>query len=97
MMHQITFDKSQESAIREHATEIMIFFAESLPEQFQFSSRSDRLQQLLTMVFSHMVDISFDVDANWCQPTEGYDDSKDRSDEDEETIENGTRQVDRLL
>jgi len=59
-MHKIVFNKSiTDEGIKKIATEIMITIGERIPKLYK--DNQQQLQQLLEMIFMHMIDIDQEI------------------------------------
>lgn len=95
LMHKIVFNKSiTDEGIKKIATEIMITIGERIPKLYK--DNQQQLQQLLEMIFMHMIDIDQEITQEWNSPEEGYNDDI-QEDADLEVVRFGMSAVDRLI
>jgi importin-5 len=83
-----------ESGVKRMATEMLVDYAQKYPALFR--KKKDILQNVIEMIFYHMVEISSEVDSEWASPKEGYNEDME-DDEDFETTRFGMGAIDRLI
>lgn len=94
-MNKIVFNKNiSDEGIKKIATEIMITIGERIPKLYK--DNQQQLQQLLEMIFMHMIDIDQEITQEWNSPPEGYNDDI-QEDADLEVVRFGMSAVDRLI
>lgn len=94
-MHKICFQKSiSDEGIKKVATETVITLGERKP--ILFKNNLPQLQQLIEMIFLHMVEIDIEITQEWNHPPEGYNDDIE-DDADLEVVRFGMSAVDRLI
>lgn len=76
------------------ATEILVDYSEKSPTIFR--KNKEYLNNLLHMIFVHMIEIDNEISDEWKKPEEGYNDDME-DDEDFETTRFGMGAIDRII
>jgi len=86
--------KISENGVKEIAIGILISSCEKIPSLIL--TDHNLLQEIIQLVFTHMINISTEIDKNWCSPTSGFDVTMQAS-EDHIKIQFSADCIDRFL